>query len=135
MVYIGPSVSTTFTSTVRIGIDKRLCYNRVLFTFINSLYSFYWDVAKDWELSLFSPKERNNPDYPFGLRRHRFFHANEMYYGAITIDLLLRFAWVFRWSTHSHDLESEIFALMFLEVIRRWIWIFFRVESEWGESV
>ena len=116
-------------------LTKPLGYDRILFAFINSLYSFYWDVAKDWEPSLFSPGERSDPDYPFGLRRHRFFHASEMYYGAIIMDFFLRFAWVLRWSAHADDLESEIFALMLLEVIRRWMWIFFRIETEFGEQV
>lgn len=118
-----------------LDLTEFLAHNRILFTFINSLYSFYWDVAKDWELSLFSPNERDDPDYPIGLRRHRFFHANEMYYGAITVDFLLRFAWVLRWSARTDDLESEIFALIMLEVIRRWMWIFLRIETEWGELV
>ena len=49
------------------------------------------------------------------------------------VDFFLRFAWVLRWSEHAEDLESEIFALILLEVIRRWMWIFFRIETEWGE--
>jgi hypothetical protein len=109
---------------------------RVLSAFVNSFYSFYWDVAKDWDLSLFSATERIDPEYPFGLRRHRYFHAKEMYYGAIIIDFFLRFTWVFKLSSsldRINDLESGIFVLMFLEVWRRWMWIFFRVETEWGE--
>lgn len=32
---------------------------------------------------------------------------------------------------HFADFESGIFLLEFLEVGRRWMWIFFRVETEW----
>jgi hypothetical protein len=32
---------------------------------------------------------------------------------------------------HFADFESGIFLMEFLEVGRRWIWIFFRVETEW----
>lgn len=59
-----------------------------------------------------------------------------MYYSAIVIDLILRFTWVSRLSERSdwvNDIEGGVFALMLLEVVRRWIWIFFRVETEWGE--
>lgn len=60
-----------------------------------------------------------------------------MYYGVIAIDLVLRFTWLSRLSPHLdkvNNLESGIFLLLFLEIARRWIWIFFRVETEWGES-
>ncbi len=58
-----------------------------------------------------------------------------MYYGAIIIDLLLRCTWSFKLSPHLdhfNDLEGGIFLMELLEVFRRWMWIFFRVETEWG---
>ncbi|OAP61445.1 hypothetical protein AYL99_03648 [Fonsecaea erecta] len=107
----------------------------MFFVFVNSFYSFYWDVAKDWDLSLFSSsRERNNPEYPWGLRRHRYFHAKEMYYSAIVLDFLLRCTWSFKLSPHLdhfNDLEGGIFLMELLEVLRRWMWIFLRVETEW----
>jgi len=105
----------------------------LFFVFLNSFYSFYWDVAKDWDLTLFSDS-RSDPDHPWGLRRHRFFHANSMYYYVIVIDLLLRCTWSFKLSPHLdhfNDLEGGIFLMEVLEVFRRWVWIFFRVETEW----
>jgi hypothetical protein len=111
---------------------------RLFFVFLNSFYSFYWDVAKDWDLTLFSrsssPNPPSSPEYPYGLRRHRYFHANQMYYTAIVIDLLLRCTWSFKLSPHLdhfNDLEGGIFMMELLEVLRRWMWIFFRVETEW----
>jgi EXS family len=109
----------------------------MFFVFVNSFYSFYWDVAKDWDLSLFSSSaKRDDPEYPYGLRLHRYFHANKMYYAAIFIDFLLRCTWSLKLSPHLdhfNDLEGGIFIMEMLEVIRRWMWIFFRVETEWGE--
>ncbi|KAK5004531.1 hypothetical protein LTR28_008789 [Elasticomyces elasticus] len=107
--------------------------SRLFFVFVNSFYSFYWDVAKDWDLSLFS-SERNNPEHPWGLRRHRYFHAEMIYYVAIVVDLLLRCTWSFKLSPHLdhfNDLEGGIFLMELLEIFRRWIWIFFRIETEW----
>jgi len=107
----------------------------LLFVFINSFYSFYWDVAKDWDLSLFSSsRDRNDPEHPWGLRRHRYFHARQMYYTAIVIDFCLRCTWSFKLSPHLdhfNDLEGGIFLMELLEVMRRWMWIFLRVETEW----
>lgn len=121
-----------------IHILSHLIMPRVFFVFFNSFYSFYWDVAKDWDLSLFSSAlERTNPEHPYGLRRHRYFHANNMYYTAIVFDFLLRCTWSFKLSPHLdhfNDLEGGIFTMEILEVLRRWVWIFFRVETEWGES-
>lgn len=109
---------------------------RLFFVFLNSFYSFYWDVAKDWDLSLFSSgTERNDPEHPYGLRRHRYFWKNQLYYIAIVTDLLLRCTWSFKLSPHLdhfNDLEGGIFLMEILEVFRRWMWIFFRVETECG---
>ncbi|KAF2759270.1 EXS-domain-containing protein [Pseudovirgaria hyperparasitica] len=113
--------------------EKGLFRLWLLAVFINSFYSFYWDVAKDWDLTLFS-KERDNPEHPFGLRRHRYFYAKELYYSVIIMDLMLRCTWSFKLSPHLdhfNDLEGGIFLMEALEVFRRWVWIFFRVETEW----
>jgi hypothetical protein len=58
-----------------------------------------------------------------------------MYYYVIIVDLLLRCTWSFKLSPHLdhfNDLEGGIFLMEVLEVFRRWIWIFFRVETEWS---
>ena len=110
---------------------------RLFFVFLNSFYSFYWDVAKDWDLSLFSAS-RNGPEHAWGLRRHTFFHSEKIYYSAILIDFILRCTWSVKLSPHLdhfNDLEGSIFVMQFFEVLRRWIWIFFRVETEWGTLV
>lgn len=75
-------------------------------------------------------------DHPFGLRRLRTFPQKELYYGVIAIDLVLRFTWLSRLSSNLdrvNNAESGIFLLMFLEIARRWMWVFFRIETEWGE--
>ncbi|KAF2842896.1 protein-ER retention protein-like protein [Patellaria atrata CBS 101060] len=120
----------------KLGMSETTLFRLWLFfVFINSFYSFYWDVAKDWDLSLFSSaRVRNSPEHPWGLRRYRYFHASELYYATILVDFLLRMTWSFKLSPHLdhfNDLEGGIFLIEVLEVFRRWIWIFFRVETEW----
>jgi len=80
--------------------------------------------------------KRDSPEYPYGLRRHRWIHEKELYYGAIVLDGILRCTWSIKLSPHLdrfNDLEGGIFVMEALEVIRRWVWVFFRVECEWGE--
>lgn len=109
----------------------------VLACLVNSLYSFYWDVTKDWDLTLFAGvRERNAPDHAWGLRRRLLIGDNgpATYYAVILMDLMLRCTWSLKLSPHlDHisDFESSIFVIEFLEVFRRWVWIFFRVETEW----
>lgn len=108
-------------------------YPRFIAVTINSLYSFYWDIAKDWDLTLLS-SARKSPEYPYGLRRSRLFDTPEFYYVVIVVDLLLRCTWSLKLSVHLehfNDIEGGIFLLEIMEVFRRWIWVFFRVETEW----
>ncbi len=54
------------------------------------------------------------------------------------IDFLLRCTWSFKLSPHLdhfNDLEGGIFLMELLEVARRWMWIFLRVETEWCKFV
>jgi EXS family len=136
-----------------IGVTETTLYRLwLLAVFINSVYSFYWDVAKDWDLHLFtaihdkltgsSPttlhSHPSSSTSPFGLRERLVFPSPGIYYYAIALDLLLRFTWSLKLSPHlDHfaDFESGIFVMETLEVGRRWMWIFFRVETEWVRSL
>jgi len=54
-----------------------------------------------------------------------------IYYLAIFFDLLLRFTWSLKLSSHLHsihEIEQGVFLLEALEVIRRWMWVYIRVE-------
>jgi hypothetical protein len=136
-----------------IGVTATTLYRLwLLAVFINSIYSFYWDVAKDWDLTFFtsihqkltSPSTTHSlhrplsSESPFGLRPTLIFPSPAIYYYAIVLDLLLRFTWSLKLSPHlDHfaDFESGIFVMECLEVGRRWMWIFFRVETEWVRSM
>lgn len=89
-------------------------------------------MVKDWDFTLFSP-QRHSIHYPYGLRRDRQFSSDRLYHYVIAADLVLRFSWLWRvlpglaWLP---DTESGLFLLMALEVTRRWMWVFFRVEAE-----
>jgi len=100
---------------------------------VNSLFSFYWDVAKDWDLTLLSGA-RGAPGQAYGLRRKLLLPPGPaLYYLVVALDLLLRCTWSLKLSPHLGRLagaESSVFFVELLEVFRRWVWIFFRVETE-----
>lgn len=104
---------------------------------VNSLYSFYWDVEQDWGLTLFSSRRQRDHSlepHAWGLRPRLILGPPALYYSAIVLDLMLRCTWLVGLSPHLYkinDFEGGIFLLELLEVFRRWVWIFFRVETEW----
>ncbi|CAM1506626.1 Fc.00g062670.m01.CDS01 [Cosmosporella sp. VM-42] len=131
------------TSALQRGVedgDTKAALNKawLVAVLVNSLYSFYWDVAKDWDMTLFSSKrERESPNHPFGLRDRLMFRPINLYYVVIVMDLMLRCTWSIKLNRHLDkfsDFESGLFLIEFLEVFRRWVWIFFRVETEWIRS-
>ena len=68
-----------------------------------------------------------------GLRPILLFNDPLLYYVAIGLNLILRLTWSLRLSSHLHtlaDIEGGVFLLEALEIIRRWVWVFFRIEWE-----
>jgi len=105
----------------------------VLFVIINSSYSFYWDVTKDWDLTLLTNPAPSGSVRSWGLRKQLYF-KKEYYYIVVIIDFLLRMTWSVKLSPHLNQLnevEGGILLFEVLEVFRRWLWVFFRTEAEW----
>jgi len=112
--------------------------------FVNSLFSFYWDVTQDWGLpiptfssfsfftspsSLFRPPSSSFTSQLRSPRRMPPYHSPYIYYGAIILDFLLRCTWSLKLSQYLdgiHDLEGGIFLLQLVELLRRWMWVFFQ---------
>lgn len=124
--------------------DGRLYQLWILVCLLNSGYSWWWDVTKDWDLTLLTQSPSTNESAmttfelrssdrkSYGLRENLAFTPT-IYYAAILIDLVLRMLWSVKLSPHLHGLseyESGIFTMECLEVLRRWMWIFLRVECE-----
>ncbi|TGZ84171.1 EXS-domain-containing protein [Ascodesmis nigricans] len=97
---------------------------------LNSLYSFWWDVTKDWDLTLFT-SSCGAAEFPFGLRKERHFVNAGFYYVAVGVDLVLRLAWAVKFSGRYTLVEGHVFLMEVVEVTRRWMWLFLRVEKEW----
>lgn len=69
----------------------------------------------------------------FGLRQHLLLPDPSVYHMFALIDLVLRFTWSLKLSSHLHtisEIESGVFMMEALELVRRWMWVFVRVEWE-----
>ncbi|KAK4685855.1 hypothetical protein P7C73_g4278, partial [Tremellales sp. Uapishka_1] len=87
----------------------------------SSVYTSSWDIVVDW--SLLRPNSKLlRPDLGYGNRY--------VYYFAMVTNVFIRFIfiWYIPYSTRIVKTRSFIFAL--LEMLRRWQWNFFRVETE-----
>jgi hypothetical protein len=68
-----------------------------------------------------------------GLRQIQLLPDPIVYHIFTLIDLILRFTWSLKLSSHLHtiaEIESGVFMMEALELIRRWMWVFVRVEWE-----
>eukprot|EP00996_Jenningsia_fusiforme_P000729 NODE_165_length_2944_cov_61.626598_g151_i0.p1 GENE.NODE_165_length_2944_cov_61.626598_g151_i0~~NODE_165_length_2944_cov_61.626598_g151_i0.p1 ORF type:complete len:431 (+),score=39.96 NODE_165_length_2944_cov_61.626598_g151_i0:538-1830(+) len=93
---------------------------------VNSAFSFYWDVYNDWGLGT----SRNSQL----LLRDRLLFPSYWYYLAVLVDLVLRFTWSLQLSPHWYlylgdvGRELQMFLLESVEILRRCMWIIFRME-------
>ncbi|KAL3898083.1 MAG: hypothetical protein SGCHY_002981 [Lobulomycetales sp.] len=123
----------------------------ILFSLVNSVFSIYWDLFMDWEL--FAGKRGHlrisTLSSFFQLRSVLVFKYPLLYYGAATLNVLMRLAWLVKvgmfyslvdvtlsiQSTKAGSLGITLVAidlsLKVLEILRRWIWVYLRVEKEW----
>lgn len=96
---------------------------------ISSCYTLIWDLKMDWGLF-----DKNAGENTF-LREEIVYPQKAYYYCAIIEDVILRFAWTIQISITTmtalpwaSDVISTVFAP--LEVFRRFVWNFFRLENE-----
>ncbi|EHB09815.1 Xenotropic and polytropic retrovirus receptor 1-like protein, partial [Heterocephalus glaber] len=104
-------------------------YLWIVFCTISSCYTLIWDLKMDWGLF-----DKNAGENTF-LREEIVYPQKAYYYCAIIEDVILRFAWTIQISIttmtvlpHSGDIIATVFAP--LEVFRRFVWNFFRLENE-----
>ncbi|KAI0780091.1 EXS family-domain-containing protein [Fomes fomentarius] len=89
------------------------------------------DSATDDSTQTFAHIQERGP-HPWGLRPVLLFPLS-VYPFAIIIDLILRLTWSAKLSSHLHSFaegDLVIFWIELAEVVRRWLWVFLRVEWE-----
>ncbi|KAM0746346.1 EXS-domain-containing protein [Meredithblackwellia eburnea MCA 4105] len=96
----------------------------ILFGVLNSCYVSSWDIYMDWSLL-----RRNSRHFllrpELGFKEHTW-----IYYPAMVLDILLRFAWVWYIAPGGPSVPVRGFCLAVMEVGRRIMWNGIRVESE-----
>ncbi|XWS68511.1 hypothetical protein CRYUN_Cryun04dG0096800 [Craigia yunnanensis] len=102
----------------------------LLSSVLNSLYSFYWDVTRDWDLSGFTRIFKFNKSH---LYSHLLHGRTWVYFWVIGSNLILRCTWTYKLSAHLRHNYLTVFAIAALEIFRRFQWICFRVENEWNK--
>ncbi|ODV77528.1 EXS-domain-containing protein [Suhomyces tanzawaensis NRRL Y-17324] len=124
-----------------------------LTSFINSTYSFIWDIKMDWGFGLFDQLfDTEKPFRAIRTKNQLHYPSEFIYYVAIVVDFMLRFIWVLKPFIVEHDLNNSqdltylhilstfLFGydslsfgytvIEFLELFRRWMWCFFKLESD-----
>lgn len=99
----------------------------IISSIVSSCYAYTWDIKMDW--GLLDPSAVDNKF----LRDEIVYSSTFFYYFAIIEDLLLRFAWAISfYLTDNGYVSADLMTSMLapLEVFRRFVWNFFRLENE-----
>ncbi|POS76955.1 EXS family protein [Diaporthe helianthi] len=114
------------------GIPGEIFYLWLVSHSVNTAYSFWWDISRDWDLKLLV--RGSSEGHAFGLRKDLLLFGPAGYYLAIFTDLTLRCLWMLKISPSIDrvlDKSTWVFILTFLELVRRAMWALFRMEAEW----
>ncbi|XP_057777194.1 phosphate transporter PHO1 homolog 3-like [Salvia miltiorrhiza] len=93
---------------------------------IATIISTYWDIVMDW--GLFQRKSKNR-----WLRDKLLVPHTSVYFAAIILNVLLRLAWmqtVMNITVFSLHRQTMVALVASLEILRRGLWNFFRLENE-----
>lgn len=107
--------------------DNPFFFLWILAQLVSSTYAYTWDIKMDWGLM-----DKNSGENKF-LREEIVYSSTFFYYFAIIEDFVLRFIWTFSvYLTESGYVSGDLMTSILspLEVFRRFVWNFFRLENE-----
>ncbi|KAH9707633.1 phosphate transporter PHO1 [Citrus sinensis] len=130
LINLGKYVSAMLAAGAKVVYEKERSVGWLCLVVVVSsgatVYQLYWDFVKDWGLLQVNSK---NP----WLRNELMLRRKCIYYFSMGLNLVLRLAW-FQTVLHSNfehvDYRVTGLFLAALEVIRRGIWNFYRLENE-----
>ncbi|KAJ6749608.1 hypothetical protein OIU85_000263 [Salix viminalis] len=110
------------------SFEKGLGWNIIawIFSVIAAVYGTYWDLVMDW--GLLQTQSTN-----WLLRDKLLIPYRSVYFGAMVLNVFLRFAWlqtVLNFQVPFLHRQTIIAVVASLEIIRRGLWNFFRLEYE-----
>ena len=118
-------ICTWYTRTHNANSIPKSFYSiRIFCLILNSTYTFYWDVRRDWTLTSFT-----------SLRKNKLIFKPIIYRFAIILDFITRYWWVWVFLYAQNDTRNFVFfnsELHYFEIIRRANWVIFKLESEYA---
>ncbi|EDW93567.1 xenotropic and polytropic retrovirus receptor 1 [Drosophila yakuba] len=117
----------TTTDTYPLSKENPWFYCWITAAIFSSCYAYTWDIKMDW--GLFDSKAGDNRF----LREEIVYSSTWFYYFGIIEDLILRFSWTLSMSLiEAGYIEGDVMMTILspLEVFRRFIWNYFRLENE-----
>ena len=98
--------------------------------FLNSAFSYYWDVERDWEISFFSQMRAKHTVLAKPVLQQDLLYNKMFYYYLMVSNVVLRLAWTYKLSPHLRRNHGAVFIIVMAEACRRFQWIFVRIEVE-----
>uniref|UniRef100_A0A1Y1L9U8 EXS domain-containing protein n=1 Tax=Photinus pyralis TaxID=7054 RepID=A0A1Y1L9U8_PHOPY len=126
-VVIFGTLRSVYQSNYASSADNPFLFLFIASCILNSCYAYTWDIKMDW--GLFDKGAGENKL----LREEIVYSSTFFYYFAIIEDFVLRFVWALSlYLTEMQYVSSDLMTSILspLEVFRRFVWNFFRLENE-----
>jgi hypothetical protein len=109
--------------------ENPFVYLWIITSLFSSTYKLIWDIKMDWG---FLNKNAGENKY---LREQIIYSKKFYYYISIILNIIFRYIWMINIFLHFNSLFAEYsdligFIFAFIEIFRRFIWNYFRLENE-----
>jgi hypothetical protein len=110
-------------------LENPFLYLWVITCLISSTYKVIWDIKMDWGFFNINAGENTY------LREQIIYPRKVYYYISIVVNIIFRYIWIINIFFHFNSVFGEYsdiigFSFAFIELFRRFIWNYFRLENE-----
>ena len=126
LVVISGYIKLKYSNTRTPLLQNPFLYLYIVFRFLNTGAVLLWDIKMDWGFF-----EKGNTES--WILRSELLYPPSWYYSAFFLDILLRFSWIWQVVLLELKIVSPVLIISILspiEVLRRFMWNFFRLENE-----
>lgn len=85
---------------------------------LNSAYSYFWDVERDWEISWFTQLGVQRAFPPRPVLQRELLYRPWVYYWLLASNFVLRLSWIHKLSPHLRRDHRSVVAIVVLEAFR-----------------